>query len=417
MLRRIADMYRAAFRGLSPAAWRVSLAFLINRAGTMVIPFLGLYLTQEVGMSKVRAGLVLAAFGLGAILGVLLGSRLTVRLGTEPVMVGSLLVSGALFLALGRFERFESIVALVLLLSIAAESYRPAAMAALAEAATPDTLARTMGLGRLTANLGMAIGPAIGGFLAEVSYQLLFIADALTGWLAAVFLIATSRRVTHRAPTRPSSDGMPRLGGAWRDRPLLLLMTINFLASLIFFQLLGTFPLYLLERYGLDEAWIGIVLSINCAIIVLTEMPLVGALERRHPVRVFACGCFFTGVGFGIVMFGATPWFAVLSVVVWTLGEMTAAPFSSTAVASRAEEGRQGEYMGLLMLSFSVGHLLAPPIGMWVYEHPGPEWLWSGCLVLGPLLALAAYRLAPRFPWPAGSGEPLEALAGPRAME
>ena len=59
-VRRLASAYRAAFSGLPKEVWLLALGAFVNRSGTMVLPFLSLYLTSRLGMSAVEAGRVLA---------------------------------------------------------------------------------------------------------------------------------------------------------------------------------------------------------------------------------------------------------------------------------------------------------------------------------------------------------------------
>ena len=80
-MKRIADLYKNAYSGLSPATWWLSVVMLINRSGTMVLLFMTLYLTQTMHYSIGRAGIVMAMFGAGAVCGGFLGANLPTSLG------------------------------------------------------------------------------------------------------------------------------------------------------------------------------------------------------------------------------------------------------------------------------------------------------------------------------------------------
>jgi predicted MFS family arabinose efflux permease len=207
VLGRLIETYRAAFRGLPRDVWLLSLVALINRSGTMVLPFLSLYVAEERGLSVSGAGRVLAVYGLGAVAGSYLGGWLSDRIGSTLTQAFSLATSGFAFLAFLLLDSPVEIAAGAFLLSLFAESFRPAVMADMAHRAPPEIAARAFALLRLAVNVGMGIGPAIGGFLALYNYDWLFIVDAITCWLAAVMLVTTlGRRV-------PEVHDDPAVGG------------------------------------------------------------------------------------------------------------------------------------------------------------------------------------------------------------
>src|SRR6056300_1978887 len=100
--------YLNTFNGLSREVWWLALITLINRAGTMVVPFLSLYLNESLGFSFSKIGWIMTAFGLGSVVGSWLGGRLTDKIGFYKVMVFSLLATGVLFIALQFLKTFEA---------------------------------------------------------------------------------------------------------------------------------------------------------------------------------------------------------------------------------------------------------------------------------------------------------------------
>src|ERR1700733_309593 len=104
------SLYQNAYRGLSRSTWLLSLVMLVNRSGTMVIPFMTIYLTSpSMGYSIGQAGLVMGIFGLGAICGGLLGGRLTDKYGFHRVQLVTLTGGGIMFMFLGQIKSFPLI--------------------------------------------------------------------------------------------------------------------------------------------------------------------------------------------------------------------------------------------------------------------------------------------------------------------
>ncbi|MEJ7912814.1 MAG: MFS transporter, partial [Chitinophagaceae bacterium] len=187
MLQASFHLYRNAFSGIPKPVWLLSLVMLVNRSGTMVIPFLTVYLIHK-GYSLGEAGAIMAMFGAGAFLGGYLGGRLTDRYGFFRVQVGSLFMNGVLFVILGYMEGGLQIGLCVFALSTLGESFRPANAAAIGAYSDNHNRTRCYSLNRLAINLGWAIGPAVGGLLASINYSLLFWVDGATCVLAALLL-------------------------------------------------------------------------------------------------------------------------------------------------------------------------------------------------------------------------------------
>jgi predicted MFS family arabinose efflux permease len=384
MFRTIATTYREAFSGLTRPVWLLSLATLINRSGTMVLPFLALFLTEKRGFTTAQAGQTLALYGLGAMGASYLGGWLCDRVDPLKVMKWSLALTGLCFLTLGHLEGRLAISAMMVVLSFVGEIFRPANLAALAAASDPGERGRSFALMRLAVNIGMTLGPTVGGFLALRDYGWLFVADGMTCLLAAGMLHLTFPGTTLLAVPRTAEARVKAAAASpWRDLVAVGIFGLMFLLNTVTFQLNGTFPLALRDLYGFSEARIGLALAVNTILIVLFEMVLVHSLTSRDPLKVSGVGAFLFCAGLGLLPLGRGFGFVVFTIMVWTVGEMLVFPIVSSAVADRAPEESRGAYMGMLNLSFASAFVVAPLVGTWVYEKLGPETLWYGCGAVG----------------------------------
>lgn len=391
MAPRVLETYRTAFRGLSREVWILSLVSLVNRCGTMVVVFLVPYLTAERGYSPSDAGLLLSLYGLGTIGGIALGGRLSDRVGPGPVIVGSLLATGALMFLLGALREPAAIAVGVVALGVAGEAFRPAIGVAITEASGELERPRAFGLLRLSLNLGMTIGPALGGFLAEVDYAWLFRVDGATCVLAGGLFWWLSARHARRPQEEEAPEPLPH---AWRDRRFAAAMALTFVQALAFFQLMSTYPLYLLEERGYREAAFGALFAVNTILIVLFEMVLVQSIQRRDPLRVAAVAGLAIGVGFGLTPWATSTVALVGTIVIWTLGEMLFAPIMQSWVATRAAPRSRGQYLAGFAMVFSVASVVAPWLGTKVYEEVSPDAVWHACIGLGLVQTVGFLALA-----------------------
>jgi len=145
----LGQTYLNTFKGLSKEVWWLSLITLINRAGTMVIPFLSLYLTTDLNFSLDDVAWIMSAFGFGSLVGSWFGGKLTDKIGYYKVMYVSLILSGLLFIGMQYLETFALISIGIFVLMAVADMFRPAMFVALNAYSKPENKTRSITLIRL----------------------------------------------------------------------------------------------------------------------------------------------------------------------------------------------------------------------------------------------------------------------------
>ena len=282
MLNATAKTYRNAYSGLSKETWLLSLIMLINRSGTMVVPFMTLYLTSsEMGYSVGEACIVFGMFGAGAFCSAWLGGRLTDKVGFYPVQLFTLTTGVILFMVLSQMKTYPLICSITFLLSFVNEAFRPANSTAIAFYSKEENRTRSYALNRLAINIGWAVGSALGGFLADIDYHLLFWVDGFTNIGAAVLMWLVLKPVNYKPPEKQKIDD-PLIQSAYKDKTYLSFALITMLFACCFFQLFNNLPLYFEKDLHFSKPFIGIIMAANGIIIALVEMVLIYKLEGRH---------------------------------------------------------------------------------------------------------------------------------------
>jgi MFS family permease len=390
-------------KGMPRGVWVLFATTLVNRAGTMVLPFLVLYLTRDLGFTDAQAGRVLFVYGGAALFSAALSGRLSDVLGPMKVIRNSLFATSAILLLFPLARSEWAVIVMTLALSLAAESFRPASLAVVADLVKPAQRKPAFALTRLAINLGMSIGPAVGGFLATVSFRWLFLVDGVTSFAAGVLLVLALRRgPTHHAHAEAEPDGPVELPSkrAWTDGRLLFFLAALFPVAIVFFQHLSSMPLYLVRDLHLSEIDYGLFFTINTLLIVALEVPINSATAHWSHRRTLALGAFLFAAGFGAIALARDFWSVAATVVVWTFGEMFLFPALAAWVTEIAPPPRRGEYMGLTQMAMSLGFAVGPWAGTAVLERFGGRTLWLGCLALGlgstgMMLRLPEERRAP----------------------
>lgn len=389
--------YRRSFEGLPRSTWILSAVMLVNRSGAMVMAFLSIYFSHELGWGERFAGNAIAVYGVGAVFGAYLGGRLSRQFGAFRVQQVSLVGSAVGYIVLSQMFSKPSVLTTLFLVSVASEALRPANAISIVESVPPGLQRRAFALNRLAVNLGFTFGPAIGGLLAQHSYTLLFIGDAVTCLAAAALLTgmhhAERRRSQSGAASSSAAENAGEHAAVASSRQFACFVGVSFVVFVVFFQLLSTYPIFLRSQYAMAEWQIGMLFSINTLIIVATEMVLIESLRRYQDLRIIAAGTFLICEGFAILSFGERYPFAIAALLVWTLGEMTAMPTMFAYVGRTAPVGAQSKRIGIYSTTVALAFVIAPLLGAWCYSiHP--RLIWWVAAAAGPCVWVAYLRIA-----------------------
>lgn len=385
-------LYLDAYKGLSTPAWMLALVMLINRSGAMVIPFLGVYMVNHLSFSLEDTGTVLSCFGMGAVAGSFLGGWLTDKIGHFKVQLTSLILTVPIFFLLPELTTVVKLGMGVFMLSIISETFRPANSVSIAYYSKPDNIIRSFSLNRMALNLGFSVGPALGGFLAAISYTFLFYGNAIAAFFSAVLFLLyfRKRKGNKHSPVQEDIIADATLNRSpYKDTLFLLFSLLSCVFAICFFQLLSTLPLYYRTVYKLTEANIGVILAFSGMVVFLLEMLLVHIAEKRMTARaIIVWGTLLCGLSFLILNLAHGIWVLYVSIFVLCISEILAMPFMATVTLQRSSLKTRGAYMGINALSFSAAHIFSPFIGTRVASVYGFETLWYGTVIVLLLAAI-----------------------------
>lgn len=387
MISATARTYRNAYAGLSTETWLLSLIMLINRSGTMVVPFMTLYLTsKEMGFSVGEAGYVFGLFGAGAFSGAWLGGRLTDRIGFYPVQLFTLFTGGLLFLVLGQMKTYPLICLFTFLLSFVNEAFRPANSTAIAFYSKEENRTRSYALNRLAINLGWAVGSAMGGILADIDYELLFWVDGFTNMAAAILMWLVLKPAGY-IPNPPSPIEKPAAVPAYKDRIFMLFIGATVLFAGCFFQLFTNLPVYFERELHLSKPFIGLLMSFNGILIAIVEMVLIYRLEGKRPIMFYIVrGIVLVAISFFLLNLpGNGAFIAFTMIITVTFGEILSMPFMNSYWITRTDISNRGQYAALYTMAWSAAQTLGPMGGAQVVQQGGFMLLWyiTGGICLG----------------------------------
>jgi predicted MFS family arabinose efflux permease len=383
------------FRGFRREVWILTLITFINRAGTMVLPFLSKYLYEDLHFSEIQIGNILVCFGIGSMLGSWLGGKLSDKIGFYKIMIFSLFVSGLMFFGLQYITSYIGLCIAVFSIMVVADMFRPAMFVSLGAYAKPENRTRALTLVRLAINLGFAAGPALGGLIImNIGYKGLFWADGATCILAiSIFWLLVKEKKKPAESKEAKALLEANRESVFKDRPFWIFLFMCVITGVLFFQLFTTIPLYHKKQFDLNELQTGLLLTLNGILIFFMEMPVVSYIERNklNKVKVVTIGCLLMSVSLFLLLVNFWAGILIIMMLFMTVAEMFAFPFSNSFAMSRAPKGHEGRYMAIFTMSFSAAHILSAKIGMGIVAAYGYQMNWLFMGILGLIGTLAGY--------------------------
>ena len=392
-MKKLFKNYINTFGGLSKEVWWLALITIVNRAGTMVIPFLSLYLTESLEIDISNVGWVMTCYGLGSLVGSWLGGKLTDTFGYYKVMFFSIVTTGLLFFWLQTLTTFQSFCWGIFIVMIVADTFRPAMFVALNAYSKPENRTRSLTLIRLAINLGFFVAPPVGGLIiVAIGYSGLFWLDGVTCILAGFLLlkVLNPKKVTELDVIKVENPE-----SAYKDKAFWIFFLAMFIFAFVFLQYFSTMPLYYRNVYELSEFEIGLLLGFSGLVIFIFEMPFIKWLNEKKKSNAYYVfiGLILTGLSFFVL--NLTSWIGILviGILLMTVGEMIAFPFSNSFAAQRAKKGNQGEYMALYSISFSFAHIFGHNSGMQLVDKFGFETAWNIMTIIAFIGVIILYIL------------------------
>jgi len=376
---------RQATAGYPRSFWILFWGMLIQNVGiSMVWPFLTIYIRQRLGVPLTTATLLFTLNSLAGLASTSLAGPIVDRFGRKGVMVVGLAVSSVVQVMMSIAGTLPLWGIVMAASGAVALLYRVGADAMVADMIEPDRRAGAYALLRMGANLGVAIGPSVGGFVTARSYALAFyIAAGAQAIFAMLVLSCVGETLPQRRNTLDQPQGDGGYGRVLRDRPFLAFCGIYTLTVMAYVQLMVLLPVYGKENFNVPEHQFGFIMATNAAMVVLFQYVITHVTRRYRHAPVLAAGALFYALGVGSVAWGWNfPTFLV-SMIVLTVGEMIMIPTSTALTANLAPPDMRGRYMGVYSLTWGVAFGLGPVVGGLLNDHVAPVAMWYGGMALG----------------------------------
>jgi len=394
MLHRI----RGATTGYPRQFWLIFWGMLINASGgSMVWPFLTIYMRQHLDVPLTSVTLLLTARSAAGLVATSFVGPAVDRFGRKRAMILGMAVNGASFLFMMRADTLATWLVLMIITGTFSPLVRVSINAMVADLVDLDRRTDAYALLRMIQNLGIAIGPAVGGFISSVSYGLAFSIASVAHFIVATLLLAFARETlpSEQADSEQRSKGY---GPVLRDRAFMAVCVMLVFAGMAYSVMMVLLPVYAKENFGVPESQYGFIMATNAAMVVLFQYGITKITKRYHHLPILAAGAMFYALGVGSVAWGQSFPAFLISMVVLTIGEMLIMPTATALTANLAPEDMRGRYMGMYSLTWGTAFGIGPVIAGLLNDSIAPVAIWYGGMVMGLVAVVGFIVLARIFP-------------------
>ena len=373
------------------AAWAIN-----SLAYSIVYPFIPIYLHQERGFPMSEVGIIFPLMGLAVILSPSLSGWMADRIGRHFMMQFGQISRAVVFFILAVMAMFQSplwLFAVMLMVNAAAGTFfGVGADAYLTDITSLAERPAIYGRIRIGTNIGWALGPMLGAFLARTPFSLLF---ALTAILCLVGALHT--KINCREAVREHDEHATTTApGIFRDYQLLKLLACSFLLFLLTSQLYSIMSVYATGVIGVSRNALGMVYSVNGFAVIFCQIPVVRIMDKLNigQTRRLVGGAVFYALGYVSLAFCSNGWQLALAVFTLTLGEVIVMPSLYVSISGLAPRSGIGRYMAALGFTRGVGYAVGPWVGSLAFDkYQGqPLMLW-GLLSLFAVFAAGGFWL------------------------
>jgi MFS family permease len=379
--------------------WILFWGSLISMTGqSLVWPFLTIYIRQQLDVSLTQVTFLFTLQSIASMVATAAAGPAVDRFGRKGAMILSPIISAAMLIAMTQANSLVMWGALLMVYASAGVVFRLGANAMVADMIPPEDRVGAYALMRMGFNVGIAIGPTIGGFLIAISYSFSFLIAAAVQFGLGLTIIGL---IQETLPDQNEASGLNPQQNSGGFGPLLrdgafmsfwsIYLLVEMAASLVFTLL----SVYVKEQYQIPESQFGFIIGTNATMVVLFQYAVTRVTKRHRPLPVMAVSAVFYGAGMAIYALSQSFWGFWLGMVVMTTGELILSPTATALVADLAPPDMRGRYMGVYGLSYRVGGGIGPVMGGWLSDTFFPAATWYFGMV-SCLLGAAGFTLMAR---------------------
>ena len=377
----------------------VGMAFAMTGT-TMIWPFLMIYASDKLSLTLAAAASLMTINAASGLISAVVAGPIVDRFGRKWAMIISLVGNGLCYFLLNQAGTYPAFAIIMGLSGVFSPLYRVGSDAMLADLFPMGKRADAFALYRMARNIGVAVGPALGGMVLSRSYSIGLYSAAAGYVLYGLLLLLFARETIPEAVREERSNLADQLRGYWHaisDKHFMALVGAFTLVQMTTALMWVLLSVYVKTEYGISENLYGWLPTTNALMVVFLQV-LITRRTRAYPaVRVMRWGSIFYIFAPLLVALSSGFWGFWLAMVVMTLGELLVVPRASAYAANLAPIDKRGRYMSLYGLTWNVAVGVSPVLGGFLSDSLGQRAPWITGFGFG-ILAVAAFWLMDKHP-------------------
>jgi MFS family permease len=392
-------MKKSLYSGLPRSIYILAIVRVVNAMGNFVYPFLTLFLTEHIGLSKKAAGtyFMISAFVQAA--GSLIGGKLTDNFGRKKLFIVFQGLSAMCFIPCAFLGNSIWVPRLLIAAGFFMSAAQPANSAMITDLTNKQNRKAAFSLLYLGINLGFSVGPMIAGFLYRNYTKYIFLGNAISIIITLVLLMVFIEDTMPSKEEVEESKGLAdaesaedtNVFAALIKRPSLSLFLVGKTINAFVYSTIGfVIPIQLTEVFGSDlgSKYFGFVMATNGIVIIICTTFILKATMKIKPVINVALASLFYAVGFGMLGFISSFPLFITAAVLYTIGEILEATNSGVYIANHSPINHRGRFNAVIPLITGVGFSFGPYIFGRFIDSYGIKKLWIMCFVLAFISSL-----------------------------
>ncbi|MRH44357.1 MFS transporter [Aquibacillus halophilus] len=339
--------------------------FLVMVGFGIIIPVLPFY-AEEMGASPTQLGLLMAVYSLMQLLFAPIWGRISDRIGRKPVIMIGIFGLALSFFLMAISSTLWMLFAARIIGGLLSSANMPTVMAYVADITSDEDRGKGMGIIGASIGLGFIFGPAIGGVFSEISLSLPFYiagASSLLTFLLVTLLLKESLSIENRNSYSKGKNSIRNTVSG----PTSILFFLQLFVSLSLSGLEATFAYFAADKAGLGAVELGYIFMIMGLAGAIVQGGLVGKMTKRFGEGfVIQIGIVTSAIGFLLILLVENFTTAAIYLTVFGIGNGLIRPSVSSLLTKTSKTGH-GSTTGVLSSFDSLGRIIGPPLGGWLF--------------------------------------------------
>ena len=378
--------------------WLMFVGLVISSTGTtMIWPFLTIYASAKLSMPMAAIMGLMSFNSIAALLASILAGALADRFGRKIIMVIGLIGAAVVYAGYIFATQYWHFVILLIFAGVFSPLYRVGTDVTVADVVSPENRAHAYSIIRMGRNVGVALGPLLGGLVLGKSYTIGFVAAAIALLIYGIIVILFLKETL---ASEHAKEGLLEQLRIYKEA----LQNVRFgwlIASFTLMEICATMiwvvlAVHMKTNFGFTEETYSWIPTTNALMVIFLQVAITRFTQRWRDTQVMPWGAVFYPISMVVIALTRGFWGFWLGMVILTIGELIVSPTASAYVANLAPIEKRGRYLGMFSLTWPLAMSVGPLVGGYLSDTVSIFAPWFFASAVG-VLAVLSYMGLDRY--------------------